>query len=143
MKEITFPCWKENAKIMLADVLAQLVFDRAPNWSLFEISYAGQAPQDLSHEEFERLVRTSASGYSMSHKELLDFAQRIHDIDEFEAKGKISDATVIELEAHDSTLWQIRYDETSVRYVELTDDEIKEIAERRSDMPLRGSSRNI
>ena len=143
MKKATFPCWTDNAKIMLSDVIAQFVFDRVPEWSIFEISYVGQAPHGLSHEEFEREVRTSSTGYSMSHEELLVFAQGVCDIDELDAKGKVDDVAIIELVAHDSTRWEILYNEASVQYVELTEEQMEEIAKRRSDLPLRGSSRDI
>jgi hypothetical protein len=70
MNTLTFPAFRENGMaVQLAEVLA-VILENDLMWSMLEFNGMGEAPNNLSMDDFEELVRSKPGGLMMSWNEL-------------------------------------------------------------------------
>lgn len=70
MKSLTFLAFRENGMaVQLAEVLA-VIPENDLMWSMLEFNGMGEAPNNLSMDAFEELVRSKPGGLMMSWNEL-------------------------------------------------------------------------
>jgi hypothetical protein len=70
MKALKFPAFRNNGMaVQLAEVLA-VIPENDLVWSILEFNGMGEAPDNLSMDEFEELVRRKTGGLMMSWGEL-------------------------------------------------------------------------
>ncbi|MDP5142144.1 hypothetical protein ORJ00_05275 [Rheinheimera baltica] len=92
------------------------------NWSVLDFNGIGQAPNDLSMDEFEDAIRSDSTGFKMSWDELIVFAQSLEQtiecliialdpnvefVGEDLAKDDFSSCEII-IQAFDSTEWRAK-----------------------------------
>ena len=92
------------------------------NWYVLDFNGIGQAPNDLSMDEFEDAIRLDSTGYKMTWDELMVFARgldqtiecliialepNIEFIDEDLTKDDFLSCKII-IQAFDSTEWRVR-----------------------------------
>ena len=121
MKALTFPAFRPNGMaVELAELLAVIPKNELV-WSIIDFYGIGEAPDNLSMEEFEQSIRTKPGGFVMSWLELKKFADRLEqtidcviigaksELDILNANYVGDDFTSCEvvLRALDSTEWHV------------------------------------
>lgn len=121
MKTLTFPAFRKNGMaVQLAEVLA-VIPENDLVWSVLDFSGIGQAPDNLSMDDFEELIRSMPGGLMMSWNELKkisdNFSQTIEciivgaktDLDILNAHKAGDDFSSCEvvLNVFDSTEWSV------------------------------------
>ncbi|NJO16603.1 MAG: hypothetical protein HC877_12930 [Thioploca sp.] len=121
MKFATFPSFRQNGSIIqLADFLSKIP-ENGWIWTVLDFYGIGNAPNDLSMEEFEVLVRSKSKGFIMKWSELRTFsnsliqtfdclivaAKSVQDISTNKlAKENFSNCEIV-IEAFDRTEWLV------------------------------------
>ena len=76
MNAFTFPAFRKNGQaVQLAEVLAVLP-DNNLMWSILEFNGMGEAPDNLSMDEFEEMISRRSGGLMMSWNDLKQIAVR-------------------------------------------------------------------
>lgn len=118
MIHITFDMWP-GEKILLDDVLARLSFSCDVNWTLYEFSGSGTAPDGSSMVDFEKKILETPAGFQFGADDLEKFSREITDITDITLVGFCSGKKIIEIVGFDSSDWEITADETLVDVGEL------------------------
>lgn len=118
---LTFPAFRNNGvPVQLAEVLA-VIPENNLVWSILEFDGIGEAPNNLTMDEFEQLVRKRPGGLVMSWSQLRDFSERISQTIDCVVVGARSDRDILSarragdylsscevvLEMFDSTEWTV------------------------------------
>jgi hypothetical protein len=121
MKALTFPVFRNNGvAVQLREVLA-VIPENDLVWSILEFNGMGEAPNSLSMDEFEELIRKKPTGFMMSWGELTKlsggFYQTIdcivvgakaeRDILNARMAGDNFSSCEVVLSAFDSTEWSV------------------------------------
>ena len=121
MKALTFPAFRNNGiAVRLADVLA-VIPENELVWSILEFNGMGEAPGNLSMDDFEEQVRRKPGGLMMSWSALKEISVGFHqtidcivvgakteqDILNAQMAGDDFSSCEIVLNAFDSTEWSV------------------------------------
>ncbi|WP_311567541.1 hypothetical protein [Photobacterium arenosum] len=121
MKTLTFPAFRKNGMaVQLAEVLA-VIPENDLVWSVIDFNGMGEAPDNLSMDDFEELIRSKPGGLMMSWSELKKlsngFSQTIdciivgaetdRDILNAHKAGDDFSSCEVILNAFDSTEWSV------------------------------------
>lgn len=121
MKTYLFPAFRRNNMAIRLSELLAVIPDNQLIWSVIDFYGMGEAPNDLSMDEFERLVHAKPKGYIMPWIELKKFADGLdqaiectilgakseHDILKVKSKNNNYIFCDIFLRLFDSTEWSI------------------------------------
>jgi hypothetical protein len=121
MKLQTFPAFRTDGTAVQLDELLAVIPENEWIWSIIEFYGIGEAPDDLSMDEFDELVRAKDSGFIMPWLKLKKFASSLDQTidclivgaksekDILSAKLTRDDFTSCEivLRAFDSTEWSV------------------------------------
>lgn len=66
----------DGTRVQLIDWLNEVESNNL-NWSILDFNGIGQAPDDLSMDEFEDVIRLDPTGFKMSWDELIVFARNL------------------------------------------------------------------
>jgi hypothetical protein len=111
---------EDGTLVQLIDFLKQLP-ENDWVWSFLEFDGIGIAPNNLSMNEFEELIRADATGFKMNWHELLQFAEsiqqtincllvavkEINDLQAAELDADNFSSCEIVIQAFDSTEWEL------------------------------------
>ena len=111
----------DGSRVQLVDWLNEVEPNNL-NWSVLDFNGIGQAPNDLSMDEFEDAIRLDPTGFKMSWDELMVFARSLEQtiecliialepnvefVGEDLAKDDFSSCKII-IQAFDSTEWRVQ-----------------------------------
>jgi hypothetical protein len=121
MQVLTFPAFRNNGiPVQLTDILA-VIPENGLAWSILEFNGIGEAPDNLSMDEFEELVRKRPAGFMMSWNELKKFSDGLYQTIDCTIIGAKTDQDIlcahkvgddfssyeVFLNAFDSTEWSV------------------------------------
>lgn len=111
MRTYRFDMWSDDHKLLLRDVLNRIRFKRAISWVLLYFHGTGSAPNGKGMVDFEEEVRRTAKGYALDQETLDELCRGLTDIYDLKLVGLVSGLKVAEIEAIDSSLWEVRLDD--------------------------------
>lgn len=112
----------ENIRVELSDIISKIKSNDLI-WHIFYYYGIGLAPNNLSMDEFEQVIKENSEGFIMTWEELNVFAQQQEQTFDCIIVGKHSDVSIkrsevlegnyencfLVVEAFDSTEWRIHY----------------------------------
>jgi len=121
MKFVTFPSFRKNDSLVQLTDLLSVVPENNWTWAILDFYGIGHAPNNLSMDDFEKLVRSSPQGVFMTWSELNEFSNSLEqiydcliiavkspqDIRDDQLKKEIFDNCEVVIEMFDSTKWSI------------------------------------
>lgn len=121
MKFVTFPASREDGSLVQLTDFLSAIPENNWVWAVLDFYGIGNAPNDLSMEDFEKLVRSKPNGVIMTWYELNNFASSLDQTydclivaakspqnisKDRSAKENFSNCEVV-IEAFDSTEWSV------------------------------------
>lgn len=111
---------KDGSRVQLSDML-KLLPQNEWVWSLLDFYGIGRAPNSLSMDEFEELIRSEPTGFKMSWVQLIQFSESIEqtidcllvavkndgDLHEAELDADNFSSCEVVIQAFDSAEWEI------------------------------------
>lgn len=80
IKTLVFPAFRRDGRAVQLTEIISMIPENDLVWSILEFNGIGEAPNEISMDEFENIVKNKQSGIVMSWRELKFFSNKIYQV---------------------------------------------------------------